>query len=141
MRAFDRLSLPAMIPAFAWMALIFVLSSIPGVVHPDDSDVYSLFVWLPPDLQNLLHVPVFAVLAWLWQRALSKSTARLWSVDALAVVLTVAYGFVDEWHQSFVPGRYASLTDVALDGLGALIGIWLGPILVKRWRAVLGVPR
>jgi VanZ family protein len=35
------------------------------------------------------------------------------------------YGVFDEWHQSFVPGRYASLTDVALDVAGAVLGIWL----------------
>lgn len=33
------------------------------------------------------------------------------------------YGMLDECHQSLVPGRYASLTDVALDVAGATFGI------------------
>jgi VanZ family protein len=32
----------------------------------------------------------------------------------------------DEWNQSFVPGRYGSLTDVVLDVTGAVLGSWLG---------------
>ncbi len=133
MTIFEGISPRSVIPALAWMALIFGLSSIPGVVHPDDDQIYSLFVWLPPDLQNLLHVPVFGMLAWLWQRAFRQSAARPALMDALAVVLTVAYGVLDEWHQAFVPGRYASFTDVLLDGTGALLGVLAGRWLLTRW--------
>jgi VanZ family protein len=38
----------------------------------------------------------------------------------------------DEWHQSFVPGRFASLTDVVLNVLGAVLGIWLATRAVSR---------
>jgi VanZ family protein len=34
------------------------------------------------------------------------------------VALGIIYGFSDEWHQSFVPGREASLRDIFFDGLG-----------------------
>lgn len=46
-----------------------------------------------------------------------------------AVLLAGGLGLVDEWHQSFVPGRYASATDVSLNIIGALIGAFLG----QRW--------
>ncbi len=141
MQIFEGISPRSVIPALAWMALIFGLSSIPGVVHPDDNQIYSLFVWLPPDLQNLLHVPVFAILAWLWQRGFRQSPAHPAQLDALAVMLTVGYGVLDEWHQAFVPGRYASLTDVALDGTGAVLGVLAGRWLVKRWAARLADQR
>jgi len=39
---------------------------------------------------------------------------------ALAVACTAAYGALDEWHQSFVPGRHASWADVAADAAGVL---------------------
>ncbi len=135
MKIFEGISAGAVLAALAWMTLIFGLSSMPGVVHPDNNQIYSLFVWLPPDLQNLLHVPVFAVLAWLWQRAFRPNAAHPALMDALAVALTVTYGFLDEWHQAFVPGRYASLTDVLLDGTGALLGVLAGRWLLSRWTA------
>lgn len=47
----------------------------------------------------------------------------------LALLMAIAYAFSDEWHQSFVPGRSATFSDVLVDTSGALIGlllIWLG---------------
>src|SRR5436190_5232358 len=53
-----------------------------------------------------------------WQRV---PVARL----TAALAITAAYGVFDEWHQSFVPGRCASLIDVVLDVAGAAFGVWL----------------
>ena len=124
MRHYDRNAALFIFLALAYMTLIFVLSSIPGVPLPEDEG--RLYVSLPPTLQNLLHIPLFAVLAWLWQRALWQPVPRARLRDLLAIVITVSYGFLDEWHQSFVPGRTASLTDVAFDTLGAFIGVIVG---------------
>lgn len=112
--------------------MIFGLSSIPGTIKPEDEDYYQVFVWLPPDIQNLLHIPVYAVLAWLWWRALEARLDRRRNAAATALLITVAYGFLDEWHQSFVPGRYGSFTDIALDCAGALLGVAVGSWLQGR---------
>jgi len=39
-----------------------------------------------------------------------------------SVLLTIAYGITDEFHQSFVPGRSAELYDLYADAIGAIIG-------------------
>jgi len=39
----------------------------------------------------------------------------------LAVVFCMLYGASDEWHQSFVSGRDASLLDWLADSIGALL--------------------
>lgn len=52
-----------------------------------------------------------------------------------AWLLAVGYALSDELHQAFVPGRSASLWDVGIDGLGALIGLgvlWLKLKIGKR---------
>jgi hypothetical protein len=95
---------------------------------------------------NAAHIAEYAGLAVLLHRA--------WAGDALAwprpsagehfppaerqafafsLVAGLLFALLDEFHQSFVPGREASLSDVALDasGLGmALTGVWLG---IKKW--------
>jgi VanZ family protein len=43
----------------------------------------------------------------------------------LALVLTLGCGILDEFHQATIPGRYGSLTDIALNILGALLVIAL----------------
>lgn len=45
-------------------------------------------------------------------------------LGAFAWSLAVAYGFVDEWHQSAVPGRSPSAVDLVTDALGAAFAVW-----------------
>ena len=41
---------------------------------------------------------------------------------ALSVIFSVFYGFSDEIHQSFVPGRTVSIGDLMADGVGGFLG-------------------
>ncbi len=107
------------------MGGIFWLSSIPGEPTPQTPDVNTLFVLIPPKLQNLLHVPMFGVLAWLWHWSLPAWLPRAAPLGAIAFLLAAGYGIIDELHQLAVPGRYASLTDVLLNVLGAAIALWI----------------
>ncbi|NNF67838.1 MAG: VanZ family protein [Gammaproteobacteria bacterium] len=75
----------------------------------------------PPAVNNMLHVPVYGVLAWLWFRSLAaygkSHQAALW----YAVVISGIYGVLNEVVQIAVPGRYASLTDILLNLAGVAI--------------------
>jgi VanZ family protein len=43
----------------------------------------------------------------------------------VCVVFATFYAASDEWHQSFVPSRTASLADVTIDSVGAICGaLW-----------------
>ncbi len=107
------------------MAVLYWLSSIPGTQLPDSPALYSLFYWITPSVQNALHVPAYAALSgashWALGAWLRGSSRRAIG----ACMIASAYGVFDEWHQSFVPGRYASLTDVMLNVTGAALGIWI----------------
>jgi hypothetical protein len=118
------------------MAVLYWLSSLPGTPLPDDPALYGLFYWLPPSVQNALHVPAYAALAWAWCWAL-VAWLRVPNARAIGAFATAsAYGVFDEWHQSFVRGRYASLTDVMLDVAGAVLGIWLAAWIRSRTRTI-----
>lgn len=115
----------AMILPLAYMAGIFWISSIPGQPSVEDPSVNIVFYLMPPELQNLLHIPLFGVLAWLWHWSLRGWLPAAPPLGAIAFLITAGYGIVDELHQLNVPGRYASLTDIALNTLGAAISLWL----------------
>ncbi len=73
----------------------------------------------------LLGVVVFAAMGML----LHRPVRRLPAAFALCVVTAV----VDEWIQSFSPGRSPQITDVMIDSAGALAGIlatWLCAICI-----------
>jgi len=114
------------------MAAIYWCSSLPGTPGPDDPALGRLFLWLTPSMQNFLHVPVFAAVAWAWHWALAAWLRAPAARPLVACAVAIAYGVCDEWHQSFVPGRYASLVDVLLDASGAAIGIWCADWAQRR---------
>ncbi|MHC4973921.1 MAG: VanZ family protein [Planctomycetota bacterium] len=99
--------------ALAYMAALFLLSSI-----PDDSELGRRILFPPPAVQNLLHVPVYAGLTWLWWRSLKGKTSPRPAV-LCAAAIAIGYGVLDEIHQMYVPGRFASVTDALLNAAGA----------------------
>lgn len=64
---------------------------------------------------------VLAVLAFRLLAFYSRISRRFVLLGSL--IFAIAYGFSDEFHQSFVSGRESSLLDVGLDSLGAMIGL------------------
>ena len=103
--------------ALGYMVGIFLLSSIPDDGTPETIGE-KLLQWATPEFQNLLHIPLFGGLAatWYWalRPILDSTRLRL----AVVFLITAAYSFLDEWHQLHVPGRYGSLTDIALNLVG-----------------------
>ncbi|OOZ36534.1 hypothetical protein BOW51_06655 [Solemya velesiana gill symbiont] len=100
----------------AWMGVITLLSH-----QPAESDVIGL---LPPEITNLMHIPVYALLAllaWLDIRGGDRRTA---SAVIGTLVFVLLFALFDEWHQSFVPGRDTSIGDIFNDMLGASIALW-----------------
>ena len=73
---------------------------------------------------KLIHVGMYAVLGWLWTVALRETWPGCTSLSVVlfSLLFTFAYGLSDEWHQSFVPGRLASATDVVADMIGGGLG-------------------
>jgi hypothetical protein len=118
------------------MGVFYWLSSLPGTPLPDDPALYAVFYWVPPSVQNALHVPAYAGLAWAWCWALGAWLRVPATVAIVACAIASAYGVFDEWHQSFVPGRFASLTDVTLDVAGAALGVWLAAWMGSRARII-----
>ena len=112
----------------AYMALIYYLSSIPGAQTVGQTGS-GLLLWVSPNLQNLLHVPLYAGLGWLWLWALEGWSSR--SPYLLTFAIASVYGAFDEWHQLLTPGRYFSLTDLMLNVLGVALALSLSKLLVN----------
>ncbi len=78
-------------------------------------------------LHNGMHVVAYAALcaAWLTSLRRGPGPATPTRCNVVGVLLSVAYGIVDEWHQSSVPGRVSSVSDVISDSCGALLAVVL----------------
>jgi len=112
----------AWLPALAYMALIFTISSFSLRRTP-----------LPKLSDKPIHFVEYAVLALLVTFALRR-TRRLWTAGRVAFVawaFATVYGATDELHQLFVPYRSASVYDWVADALGAAA---MAAILAFAWR-------
>jgi len=113
--------LHVLFPVFAMLGVIG-LSSVPGEISPDASIPMQVFLWVPPTVQNLLHIPVYAGLAFLWNWTLAGWLRPMQAV-LLALVIVICFGMFDEWYQGFTPGRYSSWMDVLFNAVGAGLGV------------------
>lgn len=98
------------------MALVLVGTSWPSIKLGPDG--------LP--LDKIAHFTAYGVLAALSLRA-TVTPRRVATVLTVLVCVSVL-GAVDEWHQSFIPGRSMSIADWIADTVGATVGL-----LAARW--------
>ena len=120
--------------AILWMGLIFFFSTDAGsfsnTIHYLDPILRFLFPHITSHalllmhqlIRKLSHVTEYAILSYFWFRALSQG-GKNWSLRSAlwALGLSISYALLDEYHQTFVSSRTASLIDVGIDSLGALM--------------------
>ena len=105
---------PRWFPAIFFMTVIFTFSSQPGDHLP------SFWGWDYP-LKKMSHSIGYGLLALSYFHFLRYNKKQYW----LAWLMTLAYAATDEFHQSFVSGRNASIFDVLIfDGFGAFFALW-----------------
>jgi VanZ family protein len=105
------------IPMVLVMGIIFYVSHQPGD-----------FIPLPIiGVDKLLHVVVYSILAGTFLYGLqpiSQSSNQM-AIAVAAVIFCTVYGLSDEFHQSFIQGRLASIWDVLADGIGGLLAAFI----------------
>lgn len=104
------------LPAAAWTATIYWLSSRSTVPGPD-----------VPHLDKAAHFGAYALLGALLAFAAHRSRLPV----GVAVALGVLYGASDEIHQMYVPGRSPDVLDWAADAAGVAAACFL----YTRWRS------
>ena len=140
----DKRRLRRYAPVIIWMALIFFASTSEFSASNTNILIQPLLRWLFPHitderiavfhflLRKCGHFSEYAILAWLATRAFTTSShatlRRRWFVAALFVVCL--YATLDEYHQSFVPSRTASVYDSLIDICGGFTALIL--VAVRR---------
>lgn len=119
--------------SFAWMAVIYALSDRPAVDYDGVDDATS---WLP-FASSIAHVGLYFVLSMFVFRTITATKRLGFGMTAYLTLFTaLAFGVLDELHQSNVEGRASEATDVVADVFGAVLVVvfWFG-LRKYRWNA------
>lgn len=99
-----------------YMAFIWYLSS-------QSSGAVVNFRYSDSMIKESLHLVEFAILYGLLVLALLTWGELSSRRNNMAIIISVLYAFLDEFHQSFIPSRSASATDLLKDFIGVAV-VW-----------------
>ena len=127
------------LPVLIWMCVIFSASGDRASFQHSSHIIGPIFLWLFPNasphtvhavvffIRKCAHLTEYAILAILLLRALQVTNAgqHLWHARhaRIALLIVALYAATDEFHQSFVPTREASVWDVLIDTTGAALAL------------------
>jgi len=108
--------------AVAWTAAVTYILMSPS----DGIPRWAFRAW--PGVDEIIHLLLFGVMAFLWQRATTARESHIFG-------LVVLYGLLTEVMQHlYVSGRSGSALDLAADALGTALALWVaGPFIARYW--------
>ena len=101
------------LPAFLMMVAIFYFSAIPAQEMPKFGSWDTLF-------KKSGHLLGYAILAAAYLRGMHSLG---WRAVSIAFIFAILYAVMDEFHQSFIPGRTSTFMDVGIDTIGSSLGL------------------
>ena len=110
---------------YKMVPMIFIMGTIFFLSHKSGDEI-ELPSFAHSDL--VAHTLIYGILggAILYAWSDRRKVASPLKVAVYTVLACLLYGISDEFHQSFIPGRYVSGMDVVADTLGAVLAciIW-----------------
>ena len=123
-----------------WLSVVLYIGAI-WVLSIQTPAQLSALTWLPND--KLMHFIEFVILGLLLAWASVRSWQ--WSKPIMQLLLAIVVGMtlaaLDEFHQSFVPGRHSDITDWLADVLGITAGALVTWWFLSNGRSRADVPR
>ena len=115
------------------LAIVFMLLLLATSVIPMDRQITGLqfIIDLKPTIQNLLHIPAYAVLSIIYLQIFKNYRLKRWQRNFLALLCSAIFGILNEAIQFAIPGRYAGLIDLGLNLVGAILGVIIFSIAAK----------
>ncbi len=101
-----------LIPAYTWLVLIFIVSSIP---HLKVTFVKIL------SMDKIAHFSEYFIFGLLFKNGLYREDNNRVRNIMLVIAATTIFATLDEIHQMIVPGRTASVYDFIADFLGGAV--------------------
>ena len=81
-------------------------------------------------IRKLAHFTIFVIIGFCISMFIGSYDMNKITSTLLSFTLTTGYACIDEYIQTFIPGRNGSVNDVMIDTFGVIIGILLYNIII-----------
>lgn len=137
-----------------WMFIIFWFSNQPATESSEISgtisyrlveDTDDIFNWgltaeqirkiagnIEYPIRKAAHMTEYAIFSIFVMIALIVDGIKGVRIPVISAVIAIAFAATDEFHQTFVPGRYGCVLDVLIDAAGSIIGLIIVYIIYKN---------
>lgn len=89
---------------------------------------------IQPIIRKGAHLSIYTLVGILMMSFISTYKIKLKYQFLISILVGLVYASSDEIHQSFIPGRNASIIDVGIDTSGVLLGIILVLIIISVYK-------
>ena len=110
---------PYTVLTIGYMVLISIVSHLP------QDDIPESITSGPDNIDLLFHFAEYSILGFLLFRSITSDELLTFHPFYGSLLIGISFAILDEFHQSFVPGRHMSSIDMIFDSLGILFGTFI----------------
>lgn len=109
----------------------FVVEFVPSIKNMPEKEKEQAEYRIEKIIRKIAHYSIYTLVGILLMALMSTYKIKELDRIAISMIIGVIYAATDEIHQAFVPGRGPLVTDVILDSMGVLTGIFIVILVYK----------
>ena len=114
----------------------FVVEKVPLIKNLPKEEKEQVANRIEKVVRKIAHYSIYTLVGILLMNLMSTYKLKELDKIALSMIIGLIYAITDEIHQAFVPGRGALLTDVILDSIGVITGIFIAMLILEIYRKI-----
>lgn len=114
----------------------FIIKFIPSIQQKEENQREEVIDIIESVIRKIAHFSIYTLVGFLLMSLMSTYKIKEINQIGTSLIIGVIYASTDEIHQAFIPGRGPQITDVMLDSLGVLTGIFISMLLIEIIRRI-----
>lgn len=113
-----------------------IVNRIPNMQQKNQVEIEKIENRMENIVRKLAHYSIYTFFGLLIMLFISTYNLKELDKVSISLISGVIYAITDEIHQLFVPGRSGQITDIMLDSLGILTGIFISLLILELYKRV-----
>ena len=114
----------------------YIVKFIPNIQQLEEVQKEKVIDKIESVIRKIAHYTIYTLVGFLLMSLMCTYKLKQLDQISISLIIGVIYASTDEIHQAFIPGRGPQVTDVMLDSLGVLTGIFISLLVVETIRRI-----